>query len=385
MGNFLENIGSFLGDTGNNVANFVSDTGKNLNAPTIFDWNTGAAQQDALTGAKGRTLSSAAGQALQNNESYRSNGNIYNAGGDVIGTYPQNISLQPISGIADVNGNVQGGSSTTGSNGYTSGDIAALQQNAQLLNSLLGRLQGGIDRGKQTIDSQYNQELSNANLARDRQLGTYGDQTTAQKTNRENQLGQINQNANAGMNSLRNIIGRSSGSGSSVYQDLLPYLIGNDMSSNRRGVMNTTGENLQSIDKAKNQYEADFSGVLQDLANQKKQNENNLMSGIEGQRQGYLQQQMTNNAQLSQAQGGGYDQVKQAIAPIQSQYDQSLNNVDSFFNQFQPTYTPNQKAAPTAALNTYTVDRSTANATDTGAADNNPYASLLRKKLTGQA
>ena len=308
--------------------------------------------------------------------------------GTTLGSTFQQISDPNITGVLGASTTNPGSSTSGSSTGYTSGDIQALQQNADLLNSLLGRISTKTQQGQQTIDDQYNQQLANANLDKEKQLGVYNDQVTAQKTGREGQLGQINQNANVGMNSLRNIIGRSSGSGSSVYQDLLPYLVGNDMSTKRRGVMETTGTNLQNIDKSKNQYEADFAGVLQDLANQKKSNENNLYSGIESQRQNLLGQQMTNAAQLAQARGGGASAVKAAVTPFQSQYDQSLNAVDNFFNQFKPSYTPNQKAAPTADLGTYTVDRATVNAGNTDQASmdgSNPYAQLLRKKLTGQA
>jgi hypothetical protein len=296
--------------------------------------------------------------------------------GDVADSYGLDYS--------NVSGSGSGGTST----GYTSADIATLEQNANLLNSLLGRIDTSINQGKQKIGDQYGKELADANLDKIKQLETYGSQRQSQKTNREQALGTISRNANTGMSSLQSLLGRASGSGSSVYQQLLPYLVGNDMSKNRRQVMNTTGTNLQNIDKAQNQYEADFASVLQDLANQRKSNEENLMSGIEGQRQNLLAQQIANAAQLAQAQGGGYNAVKSAVSPYQAQYETSLNAVDSFFNQFKPNYTPNQKAAPTPELGTYTIDRAAVNGASSpqaGVDETNPYAALLRRKLQGEA
>ncbi len=290
----------------------------------------------------------------------------------------------------DTSGNTLGASTTrsgsTSGTGGTADDISFLNDQEAQLRSLLGRTDTGLSQGLTRNEDEYNTQVGGANNDKARQYANYEDQRVSQNKNKLEAYNTVNRNAGNGYRSLAQIIGRSAGTGSSAYRDLLPHVVGTDTSAKRQNATNTFGENLQGIDKAQGQYDISFAGVLADLMKQKKDNENSLRSGIEGQRQNINQQLAQNAGQRAQAQGGGYAQVKAAQQPFQSAIDNSRNSVENFFNQFRTQYTPTQAVAATPELSQYTTDRAVVNAKNQGAADaTNPYANILRKRLQGQA
>jgi len=292
---------------------------------------------------------------------------------------------QDTGGTGGYSGYASGGS--TGGSVNTSGATVAqnnayLDDQANQLRDLLSRTNTGLDQGMSRIGSEYGQQVGNANADKTKQLGVYQDNRVTQNTDKQNGFNTANKNANNGYRSLSQIIGRASGTGSSAFKDMLPNVIGTDLSSKRQGITDTYGANLRGIDKSQNDYLSSFEQVLQDLANQKKNNENTLSTGIETQRQGINSQLATNAVQKVQNNGGGYAQVQAAQAPYQTAIDNSRNTVQSFFDQFRPNYAPKTAAAATPDLAAYQTDRSTVNAQNQGIDSTNPYASLLRRRLT---
>jgi hypothetical protein len=156
---------------------------------------------------------------------------------------------------------------------------------------------------------------------------------------------------------------------------LLPNVIGKDTSSKRFDTTNTYGQNLSNIDTS-------FEGVLADLLKQKKANEESVRTGVEGQKQDLNSKLAEVASKRAQARGGGFAQVQAARAPFDQAIENSRNTVESFFNQFR---TPYQAQAINPNLAAYQVDRSAVNAPGQGGSADNPYASLLRKKLQERA
>lgn len=264
--------------------------------------------------------------------------------------------------------------------------IASYNDQMNQLQALLGRTNTGLDQALTKNTDEYNRNVGAAEADKAKQLAAYSDKEVAQNQGKLDSYGTINRNANNGFRSLAQIIGRASGTGSSAFQELLPDVIGKDTSGKRQEVTETYGRNLQGIQKARDQYGLDFQGVLEDLARQRGDNENAARSGIEGQRQSINQQLASVAAQKAAANGGGYAAQRDAAQPYQSAIDNSRNQVESFFNQFRTAYTPRQAVAAAPELSDFTVDRSTINAQNQGAADpTNPYADLLRKRLQEQA
>lgn len=276
--------------------------------------------------------------------------------------------------------------STTSSGAYSADQLAAQQQAAQAnayvdqqlanLNDLLGRTDTSLNQGLEGLNSSYQGSVNQQNNALAQANQDYTDKRVATNKDKLGAYNTINKNANNGYRSLSQIIGRAAGTGSSAFQEALPDAIGKDISG-KRGEANTTyATNLGNIDTAQKKTELSFQQILQDLANQRAAQEQQLRSGVEGQRQNILGQQQQLQASRGNLAGA------QALQP---QIEQSRNSVESFFNQFKPTYTAQQAAIAAPDLSQYNVDRSVVNAQQAGGNASNPYADILRKKLQEQS
>ena len=307
-------------------------------------------------------------------------------GSNLTGSYPipNGVDFSQGSTQGTQQYDIYGNPSSTGAvntNYATPDELAYLRDQGAQLRALLGRTNTNLEQGLSKNQSEYQKQLDQSNLAKQEQLKGYGEQRTGQMQGREKAYGTINQNANQGYRSLAQIIGRGAGTGSSAYQELLPNVIGRDISSKRGDANETYGQNLRGIDTAQNKYNSSFEQVLKDLEDQRLANESNVRSNVEGQRQGLYGQIATNEGQIAQGQGGGYAAIRNAQQPYQDQIEQSRNAVEGYFNQFKPNYTPQQAVADAPELSNYTVDRANVNAQNQGMDESNPYASLLRKKL----
>lgn len=264
-------------------------------------------------------------------------------------------------------------------------DIAFFDDQDAQLKSLLGRTDTGLQQGLTQNQNEYDRNVGGANEDKQRQYANYQDQRVAQNKGKVAAQDTNNRNANTGFRSLAQIIGRAAGTGSSAFRDLLPNIVGTDLSGRQRQVAQNFGQNIAGIDKAQGQYDISFQGVLDDLLRQKKENEDKLRSGIETQRQNINNQLAENAGKRAQAFGGGYAAVKAAQDPYRQAIENSKNAVENFFNQFQTPYTARQAVATAPELSGYTTDRATLNAQNQGLDSNNPYSTLLRKRLQGLA
>lgn len=280
-------------------------------------------------------------------------------------------------------GNVLGESTTKPAATGTADDISFLNDQESQLRGLLGRTDTGLTQGLTKLGDDYDANVGQQTQAEKQALSGYDDKRVQTNQGKQSAYDTINRNAGTGYNSLAQLIGRASGRGSSAYQELLPNVIGKDASSKRLQATNTYGQNLQGIDKAQGKTELSFENILADLLKQKKQGEDDLRSGIEGQKQGILNQILGVQGQRAQAQGGGYAAVKAAQAGTNQAITNSQNSVENFFNQFRTPYTPQQAAVATPDLATYQVDRAGVNATSQGQDSSNPYEAILRRKLQG--
>jgi len=307
----------------------------------------------------------------------------------VLDMVARNQAPQQSGGNVSAPGGMVWGDSTTASAPAqaSADDLSFLADNEARLRALLGRTDTGLNQGLTQNEDQYNTQVGGANADKERQYANYADQRIDQNRNKLSAYDTINRNAGNGYRSLAQIIGRASGTGSSAFQELLPDVVGKDTSSKRQGATDTFGRNLQGIDKAQGQYDISFADVLADLARQRKANEEQLRTGIEGQRQTINGQLADNAGRIAQANGGGYDAVRAAQAPFQTAIDNSRNQVESFFNQFRTPYTPKQAVAATPEMSAYNTDRSVVNANNGGQPGDptNPYSALLRKRLQGTA
>lgn len=248
------------------------------------------------------------------------------------------------------------------------GELAFLSTQAEQLRSLLGRSDTALNQGLTNLEDDYNRNVGDATAEKNKLV-------TGQNQAKLAAYNTIDRNAGNGFRSLAQIIGRASGTGSSAFRDLLPNVIGKDVSSKRQAATTTHGQNLSNIEDSS-------TSVLADILRQRKASEEALRTGVEQNRQSINDQLLQNAAAMAQAKGGGFDAVRSAVAPFQSAIDNSRNTVESFFDRFRTPYTA---PAVNPNLAAYTTDRSVINAKSQGGDTSNPYSSLLRKKLQGQA
>lgn len=252
-------------------------------------------------------------------------------------------------------------------------DNAYIDTQLNNLNSLLGRTDTGLNQGLTQLNDSYTGNVNQQNNLKNQALQDYSDQRVQTNKDKLGAYDTINKNANNGYRSLAQVIGRASGTGSSAFQDLLPDVVGKDISGKRGMANQTYASNLGNIDTAQKKTELSFANILQDLANQRSAQEQQLRTGVEQQRQALFGQQ-----QQFQAQRGNIAGARN----LQPQIESSRNAVESFFNQFRPTITAQQAAIAAPDLSQYAVDRSNVNAQQAGVTDpTNPYADILRKKL----
>lgn len=285
------------------------------------------------------------------------------------------ILNQPANGaVLGASGAYSGG----GSGGTTAAQQAAQTQalyDAQLnnLRDLLGRTDTGLNQGLSSLNDQYTSNVNKQTSAKNQAIQDYDEQRVQTTKDKQEGYNKAGRNANNAYRSLAQIIGRASGTGSSAFQELLPDVVGKDLSEKRGDVNTTYGENIRGLKKAQDSTELSFSNILADLAQQRQKGEQDLRTGVEGQRQSLLGQQQQLEAQRGNAAG---------VNALQGQIQNSRGSVENFFNQFKPQITAQQAAIATPELSQYTVDRSNVNAGATPGQDvANPYSDILRKRL----
>jgi hypothetical protein len=344
---------------GNWFSNTISNIGQWANAPVIFDWDTDAAQRDALNGTKAafsdnakRSLSSAAATAPNSLAQKQLAQDSYFTNLRSPGRYD--------TGAIDQN-SIYGGTGGTGGRAsapsYNPADIAYLDDQR-------GRLEGqhrsadmALNNGLTQLQDSYNKEVSGANSKRAQalqDLNTKREDTTRAK---DSALNRVNENARTLAEGLRRRIGMASGSGSSAFQITAPGAVSRDATEDRTGVLENFGVNFRDLATTEQRQKTQFEELLSDLEAQRKTRESDFRSGIL-EKKNQIDNSLSEVArQKALALGGGYNQVRTAMAPYAGAIDSRQAEIDNLFNKFRTPFA--QKAVDTTAptLRDYMVDR----------------------------
>jgi hypothetical protein len=171
------------------------------------------------------------------------------------------------------------GSSTTG----TAANTPAYDPNAALystINSQLSQLDPQLQVGLQNIGNSYNlgaNRLDQQNAAAQRDYTTGVNQNTQSYTNTRNG---IIQNTNATANALQRLLGINGAGNSSAAYEQAPYAAGLQGSQNLNSAQQTYGGNASKLDTNWQDTQRSYGNAMQDLGNQKYQQENALRSSI---------------------------------------------------------------------------------------------------------
>lgn len=193
-------------------------------------------------------------------------------------------------------------------------------------------------------------------------------------------VGNVDTNARVLNNSLRQILGLASGSGSSAYQITAPNAVARDASIKRAGVGDAYAENFRDLDVAETRAKSAFEQLLEDLERQRNTSERDFRTGV-GEQRNAIEEQLADVArERALLQGGGYDQARMASQPFEARINERNISLDSLFDKFRNPFKVNPVKVDTPELRDYNVDRTAINQ-QTGQMDPGaPYRQFLPRK-----
>lgn len=272
------------------------------------------------------------------------------------------------------------GTGSGGGGGVSAADLAYLDDQAARLERQRGSANTALSNGLVNLQDSFNQEQSKANTDRSRALEDFQlkrEDTTRQKNTA---LNRVDDNSRMLANGLRSRIGQASGANSSAYQFAAPSAVARDASRQRTGVQESYGINDRNLSLSENRAKDDFDELNRDLVMQKNQRESDFRAGILDRLNQIDNSRAEIARQRAMALGGGYNNVRSAMAPFSSAIDTRQAEIDSLFDKYRTPF--NVKAVNVQApdLKGYVTGNSTIAANSpTSAAD--PFADLLKKKL----
>lgn len=269
----------------------------------------------------------------------------YQGGGDQTGgTYSQSQYYDPSTGGYTT-------SNPSGSGGVDySPQIASIDAQTNALQGNLGYADTQLSQGLGNLQSQFNQQQSGANTNHSRALQDF--QTTEQNDNlgHTNAIDQVNTKARTLSNSVRQMIGNASGSGSSAYQITAPGAVQRQADLQSQAVNTNFGQNMDALKTSKDREGQDYNSLMTQLQDKFTQGQNGLRTGIEQQKQQINGTLADLAAQRAAYLGGGIKGAQAAASPFQANAASSQSAIDNIAKQYQSpfaTVAPVQVAAPT--------------------------------------
>lgn len=256
---------------------------------------------------------------------------------------------------------------------YSQEDLAYLDDQRGTLERQLGRTDSTLANALDAINQNYNKELSGANTTRGRNLEDFDTKTQVSEQGRGRELGKVDTSARMLADSLRQRLGLASGSGSSAYQIAAPRAVQRQASDQRTDVLTDYSANFKALDTDKRRSEEDFNSLLNELNLQRQAKEGGTRGDIEQQRNSIRENLGRVAGQRQQLLGGGYNGVRSAMAPYQSQIAQGESLIDSIYNKYAAKYNVKPLTVNNTQLRDYAVDKAAVrdNAATGG---NNEYA-----------
>lgn len=269
--------------------------------------------------------------------------------------------------------------STGSSNGSSSNqqDLDYLNNQSSLYDRLLQSLKSTESSGLQKLDQSKIEAENKAKLQQERALRDFSVKREDTTRAKQNALGQVDTNARTLSDSMRRIIGMAAGSGASANL-AANSAVARQASQQRNNVMSGYAANDRDLSTAENDTNVDFESLLQDIANQRKQKEEEFRAGLAQQEQGIVQSQGEIAAERARLQGGN---TLSAMKPYQDRYFGLQTNIDQLPAQFATNVSARDLNVKTPQLRDYLVDRQAVNATrQSGQQQYSPYSAFLQRK-----
>lgn len=286
-------------------------------------------------------------------------------------------------------GSGSGSSSASTKPDTTASDLAYLDNYDTSLRGQLSSAQQALGQGLQQIDDSYNENTTRTNQDRNNADTGFNTQRTNTTKDAQKAEDQINTNARTLSDSVRSMLGLAGGTDSSAYQFAAPAAIARDTTEKTTANKDTFGRNYDAIDSAQSASDLKFERALQDLADQRKQKQSGLQSGILDQENQITQQLAQNALTRGEINGGTYAATSAALAPFTQQMSDRQAAIDNLFSQYRTPYQLQDTTPVAANTNTYTPTTTTVqpaagdNASNSG--DNSTYLQALLKKFQAPA
>ena len=284
----------------------------------------------------------------------------------------------PAYGKSPANAGTTGGSygaygSGSGGVSYSPEDLAYLDSQKALLDRQYGRTGTALRQALEQLTNAFNQEQSKANTARGRALEDFNDKREISESGRAREIGKVDTNARMLADSLRQRIGLASGKGSSAYQVTAPRAVQRQASEQRGDVLEDYSANFLNLDKDETRAKEDFASLLEDLAAQRRSREGGVRGDIEEQRNAIRENQARVAGERQKLLGGGYDSVRSAMAPYESQIRGGESLIDSIFDKYTKKFNVKPVQVRDTQLRDYATDKAAVRDNAATGGDN-PYA-----------
>ena len=273
-----------------------------------------------------------------------------------------------------------GGYSAPAPPSYSKEDLAYLDDQQGTLERQLGRTDTTLANALDAILQNYNKELSGANTTRGRNLEDFDTKTQVSEQGRGRELGKVDTSARMLADSLRQRLGLASGSGSSAYQIAAPRAVQRQASDQRTDVLTDYSANFKALDTDKRRSEEDFNSLLNELNLQRQAKEGGTRGDIEQQRNSIRENLGRVAGQRQQLIGGGYNGVRNAMSPYQSQIAQGESLIDGIYNKYAAKYNVKPLSVNNTQLRDYAVDKAAVrdNAATGGGNEYAPYKPFVK-------
>jgi len=265
--------------------------------------------------------------------------------------------------------------STTGGS-YEQSDMDYLNNQLNQYSSLSDLIPTYLQTGLNKLNSTEEDARNRAELQNSRAMRDYGYQREDTQNSKNQAIGTVNTNARTLADSLRRMLGMASGANSSAYKITAPNAVARQAAGQRSNVMNRYGRNERDLDSAMGDTKVDFNLILKDIADRRKQEEEDLRAGIYGQEQSIASALAEIEAEKARLMGG--DSLS-AMQPYQDQYNTLLKTIADLPNKYAVSPARDLNVAK-PQLRDYVVDRQAINASgNMGQSVYSPYAQFLTR------
>lgn len=264
------------------------------------------------------------------------------------------------------------GGAYTGGSSYNPQDLQMLDQQKSLYERLLQSIDAAEQSGLQDLNTSETQSRNKANTQRSRQLEDFGVKREDFTRGQEQALNTVGDNSRTLRGSLMRRLGLASGGGSAF--DVADNAVARDASKNRAGVQETYGQNFRNLGLAEKRGTEDFQSLLDEIAAERRGNEERFKAGILGQRQGIQQSLAQIMADRAGVVGGNQMAASQ---PYVNNYMSYQDQIDRLPAQYDTKVQARDLNVQTPTLKDYVVNRANIGGGQTQQSYS-PYSNFLR-------